>query len=131
MSLSARLQRLLSAPALSLLAAAFLVVALAGSNKVTPVATLPDGVPLQLFHPTIGAGDNADRQRTAAMFILLGAVHAFSASCPADSSEPAAALLSTVTGLLSVSERRAIVPTLAVVTAQLAGALQLPGAICS
>ena len=85
MSLSARLQRLLSAPALSLLAAAFLVVALAGSNKVTPIATLPDGVSLQLFYSTVGASDTADRRRTAAMFILLGAVHALGALCAADS----------------------------------------------
>ena len=79
MSISARCQRLLSAPALSLLGSAFLIVSLAGSNKITPVATLSDGSPIQIFHPKAGAGEDADRQRTAAMFILLGAVIAFSA----------------------------------------------------
>ena len=87
MSISARLQRLLSAPALSLLASAFLIVSLAGSNKITPIATLPDGAPLQLFHPKIGAADDSDRQRTAAMFILLGAVTAFSPSADAPSAD--------------------------------------------
>ena len=119
---SSKIQRLVSAPALSVLVAILFIIALAGESSITPIASIDD-VKLQLFDSSDGAEPFDDRARLGSMFKLLGSMHALGASYRFLAEVPAAALSIATTVVSLAATHSQALTLLAIITAQLSCSL--------